>query len=135
MYIPPVLVDFGGRLKPLLTYFQLPSPKDFILREEGRGRKGGEMERKKKRDGKERGRRKGGREREGGRKEGKGKSNRRCTGKSSLVETTSRAFQPMIVTPPNKEDRMTITCSVFSESGITQISSVLNPDTISDVAV
>ena len=58
-----------------------------------------------------------------------GPADRRCTGKSSLVVTTSSAFQPMMDTPPNTEDNMTMTLSVFSWSGITQINSELSPDT------
>ena len=53
----------------------------------------------------------------------------RWTGNSSLVVMTSRAFQPMMETPPNTDERRTTTSSVLSWSGMTQISRELSPDT------
>ena len=53
----------------------------------------------------------------------------RWTGNSSLVEMTSREFQPMMETPAKMEERRTTTSSVLSWSGMTQISRELSPDT------
>ena len=50
------------------------------------------------------------------------------------MDTTSRAFQPIMDTPPNTDERMTTTLSVFCWSGIAQISSVLSPETIREKA-
>ena len=55
----------------------------------------------------------------------------KCVGKSSLVEMTSRAFQPNIATPLNTQDKTTVT---FSVEGTMRIRKALNPHTNTDRA-
>ena len=55
----------------------------------------------------------------------------KCVGKSSLVEMTSRAFQPNIATPLNTQDKTTVT---FSVGGTMRIRKALNPHTNTDRA-